>query len=186
MQPENPADTMPQETTQSAEPSSQPVPDVASEPVDDELLLQWSIEDTASHHRPTTWYIIIAAIFAATIIVAIFTQTWIYIPLGILVPLALSIYVNKGIGDHTYALSTLTVAVDNKHYTYASYQSFFIVENKEFITFELVPVKRFENLLTLHTTVKEAEEVAEILSSVLPETEPKGYVGESVFKRLKF
>lgn len=155
------------------------------EPVDDDVLLQWSITDTSTHHRPTVWYIIIGVIAAATIVIAIFTRAWIYIPLGILVPWALSIYVNKGIGDHSYSLTTFTVGVDDKHHPYTDFSSFFIAEYKEFITFELVPSKRFANLISLHTTEEQAEDVAEILSSVLPETEPKGYVGESVFKRLK-
>lgn len=185
MQPEEPAAIEP-EHDPTPLPDQTAVPGDDQEPADDDMLLQWSIQDTASHHRPTTWYIIIGVVFAATIIIAILTQTWIYIPLGILVPLALSMYVNKGIGDHAYSLSTLSIAADAKHFPYSNYSSFFIVENKEFITFELVPIKRFENLLTLHTTEKEAEDVAEILGSVLPETEPKGYVGESVFKRLKF
>ncbi len=185
MQPEEPAAIPTEEATQPVEPPDQGVPVPDTEPVDDDVLLQWSVQDTTSHHRPTTWYIIIGLIFAATIIIAIFTKAWIYIPLGILVPLALSMYVNKGIGDHSYTLSTLTITADTKHYNYSNYSSFFIVEYKEFITFELVPIKRFENLLTLHTTEKEADDVAEILSSVLPETEPKGYIGDSVFKRLK-
>jgi hypothetical protein len=152
----------------------------------DELLLEWSINGATPEHRSTTWYIILGLIAAAIIIVAIFTKTWFVIPLGIFVPWALSLYAGRGIGDHSFKLATFHVGVDDKTYPYTNFKSFFAVDTNNLTTFELVPAKRFGQLVTLHAEDDTAEDVAEILASVLPETEPQGYVGESVFKRLKF
>lgn len=185
MQPDNPQlETTPDAATE--EDLDLEKVDESTAPGEDELLFEWSVTDTDSHHRPTLWYVIIGTIFAATILIAIWLKTWIYLPLGILVPLALSMYVSKGIGNHQYRLTSYTVVADAKNYAYADYSSFFMVQNRSFITFELVPVKRFGGLLSIHASPEDAEDVAEILSSVLPETEPKGYVGESFFKRLRF
>lgn len=179
MQPESPA---PEE--EQIDPQQPDVAEEASQP--DEVLLQWQVQDTAPEHKSTLWYIILGLIAAVIIVIAIFTQTWFVIPLGILVPWALSLYTNRGIGDHTYELATFHVSVDGKVHTYSNFKSFFVVETGKLTTFELVPGKRFGQLVTLHANDEEAEDVAEILASVLPETEPQGYVGESFFKRLKF
>lgn len=159
-------------------------PAIESQP--DEVLLQWQIQDTTPDHKSTLWYVILGLIAAIIIIIAIFTQTWFVIPLGILVPWALSIYTNRGIGDHSYELATFHVTVNGKVHPYTNFKSFFIIETGKLTTFELVPAKRFGQLVTLHTNDEETEDVSDILSSVLPETEPQGYVGESIFKRLKF
>lgn len=179
MQPESPAPEENQVNPQQ--------PNVAEE-VDqpDDVLLQWQIQDTTPEHKSTLWYIILGLIAAVIIVIAIFTQTWFVIPLGILVPWALSLYTNRGIGDHTYELATFHVSVDGKVHAYSNFKSFFVVETGKLTTFELVPGKRFGQLVTLHANDEEAEDVTEILASVLPETEPQGYVGESFFKRLKF
>ena len=160
--------------------------DVAIESEPDEVLLQWQVQDTAPEHKSTLWYIILGLIAAVIIVIAIFTQTWFVIPLGILVPWALSLYTNRGIGDHSYELATFHVSVDGKVHPYTNFKSFFVVTTGRLTTFELVPAKRFGQLVTLHANEDEVEDVAEILASVLPETEPQGYVGESFFKRLKF
>lgn len=152
----------------------------------DEVLLQWQIQDTTPEHRSTMWYIILGLVAAITIIIAIFTQTWFIIPLGILVPWALSIYTNRGIGDHSYELATFHLAVDGKPHSYTNFKSFFIVATDKLTTFELVPAKRFGQLVAIHADSDEVDDIADILASVLPETDPQGYVGESFFKRLKF
>ncbi len=165
--------------------NSAPV-ELATEPiVEEELLLDWGVQDHAAHHRSTTWYIGLGLIFAITIVASILTKTWVFIPLGILAPWALSIYATRGTGDHHYSLSTYTFQVDAKMFRYEAFKAFFVVDNKESVAFELVPTQRFMPLVTLHATGDDIEEVADILSSVLPETEPQGYIGESVFRRLK-
>lgn len=152
----------------------------------EEQLLEWSIQDTTPERRSPKWYIILGLLSATTIIIAIITESWVIIPLGILIPWALSLYANRGIGNHTYELSTLRVTVDGKSYPYNNYKSFFVVTNSKRTTFELVPTKRFGQLTTLHASATNAEDITEILSSVLPETESQGYIGESIFQKLKF
>lgn len=172
----------------------QPLEDLETEDVSedqvenqpDEVLFSWSVNDSGQEHRSTTWYIILGLIAAAIIIIAIITKTWVIIPLGILIPWALSLYASRGIGDHSYELATFHVSVDGKIHPYSNFKSFFVVNTNSFFTFELVPLKRFGQLVTLHVKGDEAEDVAEIFASVLPETEPQGYVGESFFRRLKF
>lgn len=158
----------------------------ANQQLQNELLLSWSIDDRTPDSHKTTWFVAIGVIGAAIIILAIWLRAWIVIPLGILVPWALSIYANRGIGDHTYQLETFDFSIDKKTYRYDAYKSFFVVENDNLATFELVPNNRFGQLATLHASSVEADDVLEILSSVLPESEPQGYVGESFFKRLRF
>jgi hypothetical protein len=152
----------------------------------DEVLLEWQIQDTTPEHKSTLWYVILGLIAAVIIVIAVFTQTWAVIPLGVLVPWALSIYTNRGIGDHSYELATFHVAIDGKPHPYTNFKSFFTVTTGKLTTFELVPAKRFGQLTTLHANEEDVEDVADILTSVLPETEPQGYTGESFFKRLKF
>ena len=125
-------------------------------------------------------------IAAVMIVLAIFLKSWFFIPLGILVPVALTMYSGKGTAAHSYALMTYGVTMDNKHYAYDDFNAFFEVDNAGKPVFEIVPTKRFGSLLTLHATPEIADDIVEILGSVLPETEPQGYLGESVFKRLKF
>lgn len=153
---------------------------------ENEVLLEWSIEDNKPDHHNTTWYIILGVIGFAIILAAILTQVWVLIPLGILVPWAITIYANRGIGDHTYQLETYSFSIDGKSHAYQDYKSFFIVENANVATFELIPNQRFGQLATIHAGSDDAEDVVEILASVLPESEPQGYVGESFFRRLKF
>lgn len=160
--------------------------DAIAENQPDEVLLQWQVQDTAPEHKSTLWYVVLGLIAAIIIVIAIFTQTWFVIPLGILVPWALSLYTNRGIGDHNYELATFHASVDGKIHAYTNFKSFFVVTTGKLTTFELVPAKRFGQLITLHANDAEVEDVSDILTSVLPETEPQGYVGESFFNRLKF
>ena len=152
---------------------------------DDTPLLQWETQEPASPPRPHSWYIIMGLIAAAIIIVAIITQVWVIIPLAVLIPIALTMYGNKGPGEHAYSLEPFGVRVDDKPHSYDGFKAFFVVESKEQVVFELIPLQRLGALVTLHADNDVAPEVMEILSSVLPETQPQGYFGESVFKRLK-
>ncbi|MCC7543671.1 hypothetical protein IT415_03110 [bacterium] len=154
--------------------------------VEDNVLLAWQNAQQSGQHRPTQWYIVMGVVAAGSIIAAILLQSWFFIPLGILVPIALTKYGAKGTEAHSYELTTYGVVIDGKHYPYDSFKSFFGVENDGVPVFELVPLKRFSILVTLHGTHDVADDIAEILSSVLPESEPEGYLGESIFKRLKF
>ncbi len=154
-------------------------------PTDDELY-RWTIQDTETEKRPTIWYVLLGLVFAIAIIAAIFTKAWFFIPLGILIPFALTKYVSRGAGAHNYSLNSFTFTIDEKRYRYEDFKSYFIVDHKNFTTFELVPLQRFGALISLHATGEEVDEIDDILSSVLPESEPQGYVGESFFDRLKF
>jgi len=161
-------------------------PDGPEEEGAEDQLLSWSTPAEAGSHRSSQWYIIVGVISAALIIVAIFLRNWFFIPLGILVPIALTRYSGKGAEAHSYRLLTYGMEVDGKHHSYDDYKAFFEVQNDGKPVFELVPTQRFGALLTLHATNDIADDITEVLSSVLPETEPQGYLGESVFKRLKF
>lgn len=161
--------------------------DAAPEEVaEDDHLLAWQNQQQAGEHRTSQWYIIMGIIAAGSIVAAILLQSWFFIPLGVLVPIALTKYGSKGADAHSYELTTFGVTVDGKHYPYDNYKSFFEIDNQGHPTFELVPLKRFATLLTLHGTPEVADDIVEILGSVLPESEPEGYLGESILKRLKF
>lgn len=149
-------------------------------------LLQWKNIEPASPPRPHWWFIVMGLIAAIIIIAGIWTKAWIIIPLGVLIPIALTMYGNKGPGEHEYSLEPFGVHVDQKAYRYDTFKAFFVIETETQTTFELIPLQRLGALVTLHATSENAEDILEILSSVLPETEPQGYLGESVFKRLKF
>ena len=178
-------------------PTTEPVEDLAldadfatddelEEATDDGPLLQWQTSAKAATTRGSSWYVVMGLIAAAIIIVAILTRTWIFIPLGVLVPVALSMYSSKGMEAHSYSLEPYGVHVDNKSYSYESFKAFFIIEDKGHTIFELVPLQRLGTLVSLHADGDEAEEILDIVSSVLPETAPQGYLGESIFRRLKF
>ncbi len=152
----------------------------------DDHLLAWQNQQQTGAHRTSQWYIIMGIIAAGSIVAAILLQSWFFIPLGVLVPIALTKYGSKGADAHSYELTTFGVTVDGKHYPYDNYKSFFEIDNQGHPTFELVPLKRFATLLTLHGTPEVADDIVEILGSVLPESEPEGYLGESILKRLKF
>ncbi len=158
----------------------------AADDVDDDVLLSWRNEEQAGSHHAAQWYIIMGCIAAAAIVAAIFLKSWFFLPLGLLVPVALTKYSSRGTDAHDYELTTFTVTIDGKHYPYDAFKSFFEVENNGMPVFELIPTKRFAVLITLHATPEVADDIAEILGSVLPESEPEGYLGESIFKRLKF
>jgi len=183
MQPDS--QTPPQENA--VQPSAEEQDATSAEaPQENEVLLQWSVADNKPDHHNTTWYVVLGIIGFAIILAAILTRVWVLIPLGVLVPWALTIYANRGIGDHTYQLETYSFSIDGKSHAYRDYKSFFIIENANVATFELIPNQRFGQLATIHAGADEAEDVVEILASVLPESEPQGYVGESFFRRLKF
>lgn len=153
---------------------------------DEGPLLTWQTSEPPQASRPHSWYIIMGLIAAGIIIAAILTKTWIFIPLGILVPIALTMYGSKGPGSHSYVLESFGVKVDAKSFPYDDFKAFFVIEDKGQAVFELIPLQRLGQLVTLHAGPEQADDVSDILSSVLPETEPQGYLGESVFKRLKF
>ena len=160
--------------------------EVQGESAGDDHLLSWQNQQQAGEHRTSQWYIIMGIIAAGSIVAAILLQSWFFIPLGVLVPIALTKYGSKGADAHSYELTAFGVSIDGKHYPYDDYKSFFEIDNQGQPTFELVPLKRFAALLTLHGTSEVADDIAEILGSVLPESEPEGYLGESILKRLKF
>lgn len=160
---------------------------IQAEPEDTAPLLTWQNEGAApSGHRPTSWYITLGLIFAAAIVAAIWTKTWFFIPLGVLVPWALAVYAGRGDDAHTYALFPGGVQIDTKFFGYDLFKAYFVIEESQRVIFELVPGRRFSTLVTLQAHGEEIPVIEEILNSVLPQTEPQGYVGESIFKRLKF
>ena len=180
-----------QPTAAEFEPQGVDQEDVDTEPAtmdeaDDDVLLSWQNQEQAGVHHASQWYIIMGCIAAAAIVAAIFLKSWFFLPLGLLVPIALTKYSSRGTDAHSYELTTFTVSIDGKHYPYDAFKSFFEVENNGTPVFELIPTKRFAVLITLHATAEVADDIAEILGSVLPESEPEGYLGESIFKRLKF
>jgi len=149
-------------------------------------LLTWQSQAITGSHRSTIWYVVVGLIAAALIVTAIVLKSWFFIPLGVLVPIALTMYSSKGISAHSYELHALGILIDGKEYLYDNYSAFFEVESDGHPVIELVPVGRLGNLLTLHATEEVVDDIIEILGSVLPQSKPQGYLGESIFKRLKF
>lgn len=150
-------------------------------------LLSWENQPGGqTAHRPTIWYVALGVIFAASIIAAIFTRAWLFIPLGILVPWAVAMYAGRSEAAHNYALYPGGVEIDGKFITYDTFKAYFFVHEDDRSVFELIPTQRLGALVTLLAPPSDVDDIDDILSSILPETEPQGYVGESIFKRLKF
>lgn len=189
MPPLEPSQTpQPEQPQVAVNPSAEPVgAEESVEQPDNTPLLTWQNKSSdPQDHRSTTWYIGLGLIFSAALIAAIWTQTWLFLPLGILVPWALAAYAGRGEESHQYALYEGGIQIDSKFYAYDLFKAYFYVAEAHRVIFELVPTQRFGALITLQTTGDETGIVEEILSSVLPQTNPQGYVGESIFKRLKF
>lgn len=153
--------------------------------VDDTVLLRWNGTEYLHQERSVLWYVVVAIVAIAFIIIALW---WFQsVTFAILVPVmlvALVIYVRRPPTTLHYILSRKGLHVDDRLFPYAQFKSFSIVEHNGHHSVALIPRKRFQIGQTIYFPEEIGEQLVDMLAARLPMKEIKVDLVDRLLARL--
>lgn len=194
----DPAEDQPQPTTAAPQPHQTPSPhgparqpaettDEAEEPAEPEtIILSWAGPEFVVTNKPAGWYALLYGFFGILIVIAIIFKQWFSIILSAVMAIAITVLANRKPKNQVYSISNYGVHIGDRAYDFDRFKAFFVSDDYGQKVLDLVPIKRFEPLVSLPVGAEQAEQAEALMAEVLPETEPHEDVVDKIFKYLRF
>lgn len=137
---------------------------------DDSVIYQWVVEDRRTHERGWIWYVMASLIGIALVTSAIVTQNFLF---AILILLFAFIILLQGIVPIKKLKVSVTysgISVENNHYPWRKFRSFFIIYNPPYVNRLYFEKKDKQGYLGLELNDDlDPYELRDIMLSFLPE-----------------
>lgn len=195
----DPAEEQPQPATGAPQPHQTPPPHVpaprravtpneeAEEPAEpEEILLSWSAPEFVVTNKPAGWYALLYGFFGILIVIAIIFKQWFSIVLSVVMAAAITVLANRKPKNQVYSISNYGVHIGDRTYEFDRFKAFFVSDDYGQKVLDLVPIKRFEPLVSLPVGAEQADDAHQMMEMVLPETEPHEDAVDKFFKYLRF
>ena len=134
----------------------------------------WQATEGVVHQRNSMWYIAFAIVVLGLMALAIFVFN--SITFATLLPVmatAVIILSTKQVRTITYSVSPKGVYVADKLYDFSEFRAFGVIQDPEYASILLLPVKRFSPGVTLYFDEKDGEQIVDMLGARLPIKEVK-------------
>ncbi|MDB5184870.1 MAG: hypothetical protein JWN38_678 [Candidatus Saccharibacteria bacterium] len=138
-------------------------------PVEDFGRVTWTASEYIAHQKNARWYInlgVAAVIIAA--IVYVFTRDPTTTAVIIIAAIALGGYAARPPRELEYRLDEHGLTIDKKFFPYTNFKSFTVDEDVAFASIILMPLRRFAPSISIYFAPQDEEEIADLLSAVLP------------------
>jgi len=147
----------------------------------------WSASEYVANPRGTTWFIGLAglSLLIATIIYLV-SSDWISTIAILVLGIAVGVFSSRKPRVLEYSVDQKGIQVGDKHYPYAMFRSFSIMEKGIFGSIYLMPLKRFMPPIEAHFDLKDQPKITAVLGDYLPFEERSPDFVDTLSDRLRF
>jgi hypothetical protein len=154
---------------------------------DGKPLVSWAAPEFVSHEKSAKWYIVlalVAAIFAGVMFV--FTREIFSVIVVAVLTVAVGVFGNIKPRDLDYAIFGDGIQVGEKHFSYATFKSFAVIDGEQAPSIQLLPQKRLMVPITIYFAPADTDIIVETLGDFLPfEHKERDFV-DKISSRIRF
>lgn len=157
---------------------SQPVEQTESQdqPTEQQLPIElpqiapvvWQDIEYIQHEKNPVWYVGFAIVIAVLIVGAVLLQAWTFIPLIIVMAVALVIYTHRPPRMLSYSWSAKGLTINDQLHPTGEFKSFGILQDGIHNALDFIPVKRFRPGLTVYFPAEIGEQLVDSVGAYLP------------------
>lgn len=159
-----------QQVAQEIDEESQSQPqDQSSQPEQNLGAINWVASELASHEKSSGWFVKLTmlAVLAAAIMYLI-TRDIISTAVILLVGITLGMYAKLKPREMSYSISDEGIMVGNKHFDYADFRSFSVIDDGKAPCLELMAHKRLKLPIFMYFTQADGDRIVDLLGTFLP------------------
>jgi len=149
--------------------------------------ITWTASEFVAHDKSFGWYVTLALV-AVVVAVGVYLLTRDYVSAGVVIFAAIifGVYGSHKPRQLPYRLNHQGITIDKKHYNFAEYRSFSVIQEEAFASITLMPLKRFAPPLSVYFAPEDEENIINLLSVVLPYEERKRDAVDALMHRIRF
>jgi hypothetical protein len=128
----------------------------------------WRDIEYIQHDKNPLWYVGFVIVIIILIAGAILLQAWTFIPLIVVMAVALVIYTHRPPRLLSYSWSTKGLTINDQLHPAGEFKSFGILQDGAHNAIVFIPVKRFRPGLTVYFPAEVGEELVDAVGAYLP------------------
>jgi hypothetical protein len=148
--------------------------------------LIWEASEYVHHQKSPLWYGVVGLVVIILCALAIWLNLWLEIGVFIVAGIAVIVYASKPPRTLTYELSEAGIVIDGRMHPFAEFRSFGVVQDAEWHSLDLEPVKRFSPRLVLLFDDEDVEVLTDHLEQYLPREDHDPDVVERITRYVRF
>ena len=131
--------------------------------------VSWQAPEFIEHHHPGSWYAALVVITAALAAVVYLTTKDVFAT-GTIVVMGAIVWVFAGhkAGLAQYEISGRGLSINGKRYPFSAYKSFTVLQEGDFNSINLFPLKRFMPPISAYYSPADEQKITDMLGDHLP------------------
>jgi hypothetical protein len=188
---EQPVDEVEPETEDAGEPEGEEeyeelTPEELEEARANEVAFSWQASEFVHHHKGPGWYATLFGGLAVLAIIAGLLGYWLEIGAFVAMGAAIMVYARKPPRTLMYELTPKGITIEGKEYLYTEFRSFGVLEEDEWHSIDLEPVKRLSPRISVLFDSDDYDDIVDHLELHLPRTDRDPDVIERLSRFLRF
>ena len=162
------------------EPSLQPQDDTQS-------MLVWQASEYIHDDKSGAWILGVLGVAGVLSLIAwLVVKSWSFVVLIVVMTLAVIVISRRLPRIIGYSLSSTDITIDQKQFSLQDFKFFGVVQEGALYSVRLVPHKRFMPMVSVYLPADQAEQIVDVLGSVMPMREIKLDVIDRIAERIRF
>lgn len=136
----------------------------------EETNISWTASEFIAHTKTPGWYLLLALITTASAAIAFFMTSGDKLTTGVILiaGLLFGIMAARQPRELPYSLDSHGLKIGEKHYPYADFKSFSLVQEEGIEAIWLLPLQRFAPGLSIYFSPQDKDNILNILDNYLP------------------
>lgn len=149
--------------------------------------ISWTASEFVAHDKTASWHglVVLAAIVLAAL-VFLLTKDKISTGAIVVVGVVLSFYGARQPRQLQYSLDDYGLTIASKHYDWAHFRSFAVIDEGAFSNILFIPLKRFSPLIAVYFDPKDEARIVDLLSQRLPVEDRQHDLVERFMRHIHF
>ena len=150
--------------------------------------VEWTASEFIAHHKSAGWYALLGLLAAVSGAAAyLLAGGEIFTPAVIgIVAILFGIMASRQPRELPYKIDSTGIHIGNKHYPFAGFKSFSVVQEEGVESIWLLPLQRFSPGLSIYFAPEDRDRIMEILDNYLPVEEKQLDMVDRFMHKIRF
>jgi hypothetical protein len=153
---------------------------------DNEVAFSWEAAEYVQHHKSVAWYVMLVGVVVVLIGFAVWLHYWLEIGAFLTMGVALLVYSNRAPRVLRYELTPTGVTVDGRSIPYSEFRSFAVIQDDDWHSIDLEPIKRFSMRLNILFNPQDFDIIVDHLELHLSRIDHKPDLIDRISRILRF